>query len=128
MRILCKLNSLSRFFLFQFLPKETSMTSKSTFRVNIYSSLQENTYEYEKYLFYTNICHNFFLQIIFFCFDSLKIYTFCTSAWPLVVCWCLAILPSGPLWLDTSLQADIEGGCTCYFPLNNVSIHFRHNL
>ena len=39
------------------------------------------------------------------------------------LCWLLALLPTIPLWTDTTIKDDMAMGCTCYYPLNNVT-HF----
>ena len=39
------------------------------------------------------------------------------------LCWLLALLPTIPLWADTTIEDDMAMGCTCYYPLNNVT-HF----
>ena len=41
----------------------------------------------------------------------------------ILVCWALAVLPTVPLWFDTTIAADWQGkdNCKCFMPLNNVS-------
>lgn len=39
----------------------------------------------------------------------------------ILVCWALAVLPTVPLWFDTTIAANWEGkdNCKCFMPLNN---------
>ena len=38
-------------------------------------------------------------------------------------CWALDLVPTIPIWFDTTLAEDWGNGCKCYFPLRNVSCH-----
>ena len=39
----------------------------------------------------------------------------------IAACWALALLPTLPLWFDSTMAEDWDNGCKCYFPLRNVS-------
>ena len=45
----------------------------------------------------------------------------------ILVCWALALLPTVPLWFDSTIAADWEGkeNCKCFMPLNNVSMRWE---